>query len=430
MFITIITVILALSFLIFIHELGHYLAAKKVGVHVMEFSIGFPPKVFSRIIGKTEYIISLIPIGGYVRLKGQSIDDEDTSDPENYAAKSALERLFILVAGPLMNLLVALVLMPLVFYIGYEIPAYLNEAPVIGSVDPGSKAEILDIKRDDLILAINDKDVSTWKEAQSQILSSKEPIILVKIRRGQEIGHRALNSGYFSAPEGIGWHARITPVIGKISPNSPAENAGLQLDDNLIEINNVKIYDWSQISPIIQNSNGNPVSFVIDRNGQRKEYMISPTLEDEYNYWIIGISSKTEQVSENFTNSITLGAKRVYYLTTRTFVFLFRLITGQEKSDSVGGPIMIAKMMGQAAQTSISSLLTLVAFISLQFCIFNLLPIPALDGGHVLFLVIEKISGKTLSKSLRLSIQRIGFSLLMFLILYISVQDGLRLFGN
>ncbi len=430
MFITIITVILALSFLIFIHELGHYLAAKKVGVHVIEFSIGFPPKVFSKIIGKTEYLISLIPIGGYVRLKGQSIDDEDVSDPENYAAKSVLERFFILISGPMMNLLVALFLMPLVFFIGYEIPAYLNDIPVVGSVDSGSKAEVLDIEKEDLILSVNDKKVATWKETQNQIMSSKEPVILVQIKRGQEINSIALKSSYFTSAEGFGWNAKISPIIGRISPDSPAAESGLQFGDKLVEINDIKIFDWSQISPIIQNSKGNPVTFVIDRNGQQNEYVISPTLDSKYNYWIIGISSKTEKVSESFVNSIILGTKRVYFLTTRTFVFLFRLISGKEKSDSVGGPIMIAKMMGQAAQTSISSLLTLVAFISLQFCIFNLLPIPALDGGHVLFLVIEKISGRSLSKNLRLSIQRIGFSLLMLLILYISIQDGLRLFGN
>jgi regulator of sigma E protease len=430
MIVTIITVVLALSFLIFIHELGHFLAAKKVGVHVLEFSIGFPPKIFSRVVGKTEYLISLIPIGGYVRLKGQGIDDEDPSDPENYASKPILHRLFILVSGPMMNLLVTLVFMPLVFFIGYDIPAFLNEAPEIGYVEPGSKAELLDIRKGDLILAVNDTKVKTWKEAQTRLSGSESDITTITLRRGETVSNRLINSKSLSEEAGIGWRARITTVIGSISPESAAAESAIETGDRILEIDSIKTDDWSQISPLVQNSKGEPIRIVIDRNGQKQVHMISPNWNESHQYWVLGVGSKTIHVSENLKNSLILGTKRVYLLTTRTFEFLFRLITGKEDSDSVGGPIMIAKLMGQAVQTSISSFLTLIAFISLQFAIFNLLPIPALDGGHIFFLLIEKIKGKTLSKNLRLSFQKIGFSLLMLLILYISIQDGLRLFNG
>ncbi len=430
MIVTIVTVVLALSFLIFIHELGHFLAAKKVGVHVIEFSIGFPPKLVSRVFGKTEYLISLIPIGGYVRLKGQGIDDEDASDPENYASKTILQRFFILVSGPMMNLLVTLVFMPLVFFIGYEIPAFLQSSPVIGHIDKGSKAELLDIQKGDLILKVNDIEVQTWKEVQNLLSESTTELISVSLQREQNIHKRLINQEEFRGNSDFGWRAGISTIIGKISVGSPAEDAGLKTGDRILELDNEKLDDWSQISPMVQESKGNPVQVVIDRNRQKQVFVLTPKWNEGHQYWVLGISSETLKVSENLKDSIILGTKRVYFLTIRTFEFLFRLITGKEDSDSVGGPIMIAKMMGQAVQTSVTSFLTLVAFISLQFALFNLLPIPALDGGHIFFLVIEKIKGKTLSKNLRLSIQKIGFSLLMLLILYISIQDGLRLFNG
>ncbi len=430
MIITIIAVILALSFLIFVHELGHFLAAKKVGVHVLEFSIGFPPKLISRMIGKTEYLISLIPIGGYVRLKGQGIDDEDPSDPENYASKSILQRFIILVSGPLMNLLVTLVFMPLVFFIGYEIPAYLRSAPEIGFVQNESKAELLDFRKNDLILSVNGIKTGTWKEVQTLISESNTEITTIMLRREGQVSSRMINTASLKNNSDFGWRARITTVIGNVSPESPAAESGLEEGDRILELNGVKTEDWSQISPLVQESDGKPIRIVIDRNGQNLAHVISPKWNESHEYWVLGVGSETIHVSENLKDSIVLGTHRVYVLTSRTFEFLFRLITGKEDSDSVGGPIMIAKLMGQAVQTSITSFLTLVAFISLQFAIFNLLPIPALDGGHIFFLIIEKIKGKTLSKNLRLSIQKIGFSLLMLLILYISIQDGLRLFNG
>lgn len=216
MFIEIISVVLSFSLLIFVHELGHYLAARKVGVHVIEFSIGFPPKVFSKIIGKTEYLISLIPIGGYVRLKGQGIDDEDPEDPENYAAKSVLQRLFILVSGPLMNLLVALMLMPLVFFVGFDESADLTRSSAIGYVEPGSKAEQLDIKKDDIILSVNQQKVSNWIEVGKQIKSSQEPIITIEIKRGETVGFRSLQSNYLQSNKNFGWYPKITPLIDDV----------------------------------------------------------------------------------------------------------------------------------------------------------------------------------------------------------------------
>lgn len=429
MIISIIAVVISLSFLIFIHELGHFLAARKVNVHVIEFSIGFPPKLVSRMIGKTEYLISLIPIGGYVRLKGQGIEDEDPTDPENYASKTVSQRLLILVSGPLMNLLVTLVLMPVVFYLGYQVPVYMVQPPEIGRVVEESIADRLDFRKGDRVVAINDQKVDTWKDVQTELGQSHDSIITITLERGERILHGKFNSENLNRQQGIGWIPKTPPVVGAVAEDSPAKQAGLQEGDRILQINETPVTDWSGISPAIQSDKGADVLLEVERNGRRQQLAIKPEWNESQQNWIIGINSQTERVSENFPDAVILGFKRTYTLTVRTFEFLYRLIVGKEDSDSVGGPIMIARLMGEAAQTSLSSFLTLVAFISLQFSIFNLLPIPALDGGHILFLLIEKIRGRSLSKNARMSIQRIGFSLLIFLILFISIQDSLRLFN-
>lgn len=429
MIISIIAVVVSLSFLIFIHELGHFIAARRVNVHVIEFSIGFPPKVVSRVIGKTEYLISLIPIGGYVRLKGQGIEDEDPTDPENYASKTVSQRLLILVSGPLMNLLVTLVLMPVVFYLGYEVPVYMVQPPEIGRVIEESTADRLDFRKGDRVAAINDRRVDTWKDVQTELGQSHDSIITITLERGGKTLHRKFSSENLNRQEGIGWIPKTPPVVGAVAEDSPAEQAGLVIGDRILQINETAVDDWSEISPAIQSDKGSEVVLQVERDGNRQQLAIKPEWNESQQNWIIGINSQTARISESLSDAVILGFKRTYTLTVRTFEFLYRLIAGKEDSDSVGGPIMIARLMGEAAQTSLSSLLTLVAFISLQFSIFNLLPIPALDGGHILFLLIEKIRGRSLSKNARMSIQRIGFSLLIFLILFISIQDSLRLFN-
>jgi regulator of sigma E protease len=428
MLVSAITVILVLSFLIFVHELGHYLAARSVGVTVLEFSMGFPPKIFSKIVGKTEYILSLIPIGGYVRLLGQNIDDENPDEPGNYASKSVWRRLLILIAGPLMNLLFALIFMCLVIFLGQRVPAYYLNAPLINGIVTGSPADKLNLRKNDLILSVNGNGVENWKAVQSQLQKSSGPVIELRISRDGAIIERDIDAAVFKNKARIGWKISIEPVVGQISPNSPAEKSGLQTGDRILNVNGVEIKDWSQVSPSIQQTKGKDSQISILRDESKLEFSIKPQWNETNSYWVLGIGSQTVHASENLVDSFSLGATQMYLITGKTFEFLSRLVRGQESTKSMGGPIMIAQMVGQAAQSDFSNLLFLVGYISLQFAVFNLLPIPALDGGHIFFLLVEKIKGSALPKGFRVSVQKAGFSLLLLLILYISVQDGMRIF--
>jgi len=428
--VSIITVILVISFLVFVHELGHYLAARAVGVKVIEFSVGFPPKVFSKVIGQTEYMLSLIPIGGYVRLHGQNFDDENTSESDNYAAKSIWQRLVILLAGPLMNLIVAFVFMPFVFYIGYDIPAYMLNPPVIDSVISDSAAEKLDIRKNDLILSLDEQPVSNWRQVQNGFSQTQRETVSLTIRRDAKIIKRHFKVNLLKQKQGFGWNVAIPPVVGAVSSQSPAEQGGLLSGDRILKINGKQIEKWSEISPHIQENKENTLSLLVLRDSRTTRLQVKPEWNNSNSYWLIGIGSQTARVSEPFGQAIATGIQRVIDLGKRTFEFLYQLVTLNADKDSVGGPIMIAQMVGKAAQTDFSSLISLVAFISLQFAIFNLLPIPALDGGHIFFLGLEKLKGSALSKGFRLSSQKIGFTLLICLIIYISIQDGLRLFSQ
>ncbi|MBT4290561.1 MAG: RIP metalloprotease RseP, partial [Deltaproteobacteria bacterium] len=213
---TIIIFILVLGFLVFVHELGHFLAAKHVGVDVKEFSIGFPPKIVSKIYKGTEYIISWIPIGGYVKLKGQNLDDENPDEPDNYAAKSILQRFYILVAGSFMNLITAIILAILVFYIGQQVPAFYQDPVAIGNVSLNSHAAAIGLQKDDLIKSVNNRPILTFKSFQKELRQVQTDIIDLEILRNEKIIKLQLFKEQLKDNKGFGWEFRIKPEIGKV----------------------------------------------------------------------------------------------------------------------------------------------------------------------------------------------------------------------
>mgnify|MGYP001293628739 CR=1 FL=1 len=207
--------IVFLGVLIFIHELGHYLAARHVGVRVEAFSIGFPPTVWGKIIGETEYRISWLPIGGYVKLLGQNVTDEDKNDPRNYASKSILQRLYILAAGPFMNLLFALIFMPMVYWIGIDVPAYLNNTPYLQKVDVGSYAYKLGLRNNDEIVSVNGIYVNNWENLNNLLdqISPSEKITIEVDRSGRSLTFNGSAIEMLRAGS-MGWSPALAPIVG------------------------------------------------------------------------------------------------------------------------------------------------------------------------------------------------------------------------
>ena len=438
MMITILSFVAVLGVLIFIHELGHFLAARHVGVRVEAFSIGFPPTAWGKKIGETEYRISWLPIGGYVKLLGQNVNDEDENDPANYASKSIPQRFYILVAGPFMNLLFALIFMPLVFWIGVDVPAYLNNVPYIQKVEIGSYAYKLGIQKDDKIISVNGSYVNNWNELNNS-LNQIPPsgIITLEVDR---TGHFVILEG--SAIEmhragNLGWSPALTPMVGGFTPGSPALKAGIQVGNKIKGINEQTIHDWSEISPEIQklmkDSNSKNINRKImvelERNGDLQFLEVVPYLDSKSKKWLLGMSMSMPKISRShsFSDSIILGSKRLWFLTVATFDFLGQMFKGEGSLDDLGGPIKIGMVIGDAVRSSIAELFFLMSFISLQLGIFNLLPIPALDGGHIFMLLVEKLKGGPLSESAREKTQMIGFSVLISLMIFVTWNDLMSL---
>ena len=435
---TILSFLAVLGVLIFIHELGHYLAARHVGVRVEAFSIGFPPTALSKQIGETEYRISWLPVGGYVKLFGQNVTDEDPEDPANYAAKSLMQRLYILAAGPAMNLVFALIFMPLVFWIGMDIPAYLNDAPYIRNVQPGSYADQLGIQANDEIITVNDNKVKNWEELHSALgqIPPTENLILEIDRSGNSIILEG--SGIeMQRTANIGWSPLFTPIIGGFTRDSPAEKAGIQAGDKVKAINGKPIQDWIEISPTVQDimkdirntsqSSTIIISVELERNGEVQFVEVAPYLESKSKRWLLGMSMQKISRSHSFSESILLGSSRLWFLAKATFSFLGQLFQGEGSMDDLGGPIKIGIVIGEAVRSGIADLFFLMSFISLQLGIFNLLPIPALDGGHIFMLLLEKFKGSPLSIAMRGRTQMIGFSVLISLMFFVTWNDLMSL---
>lgn len=425
MLLTIVSFIIVLSIIVFVHESGHYLAARHVGVRVQQFSIGFPPRMFGKKVGETEYVFSWIPLGGYVKLEGQNIEDENPDDPRNYASKSLLQRLYILVAGPVANLLLALAIMPLVFIIGVETPAYrLGPADIVGTA-PGSQAEKAGFQAGDRIVAVGEVETATWNEVYREVARQAildDSVTLLADRGGRRVPH-SLASAPLNEGSSIGWRPLVAPIAGSIAPGSAAEAAGMQPGDRIVRIDGQPITRWDQIPREIQKGAGAPTAFTLERGADTLYLQITPRPNPGTPKWLIGISPGRSVQRHGFVKSVRLGTERLWEITSATFVFLGRLLTGQGSVDAVGGPVKIAQYVGQAARSGAANLMFLMAVISLQLGIFNLLPIPALDGGHILMLAVELVKGSPLSAKLRERTQLIGFSLLILMILLVTYND-------
>ncbi len=438
MLLTIITFILVLGFLVFIHEMGHFLAARHVGVRVDEFSIGFPPKIWSKRIhserfGTTEYCISWIPLGGYVRLFGQNSDDEEPDNPSNYASKTKWQRFYILVAGPLMNLAFAFLLMPFIYWSGLETPKYLNESPVIATVPEGSFVQRQSFQVGDLIVQAQGQDVKTWSDLYQLLPQGSTDSFKVVLQRDSrliEVQDR------LQLPQDYNWGHYVAPTIGSFSPDSPAEKSGFLVNDRVLQINQQPVDSWYDIAfkiqatQSLQTQEAKEIDVLVSRDGQEVLLSLKPYFHTQRNQYLIGISPLMESSVQSYSlgESVAMGTNQLVTGTLGIFSFLKTVVTGNASLDHVGGPIQIGSYIGQAARSGVNDLLMVMALISLQLGILNLLPIPALDGGHIFLLGVEYVLGKPMSLAVREKLQFVGFSTLVLLMLLVTYNDVIRIF--
>ncbi len=429
---TVIIFTICLGILIFVHEFGHFIMARLKGIRVLKFSLGFGPKIIGKKVGDTEYLLSALPLGGYVKMAGENMD-EATMAPDEFPAKSVGARASVVLAGPVMNIVIAFLLMPLVFLIGIKMPAFLEDDPVVAWLEEGSPARIAGVMVGDRIISIDGKPMSDWEDVATIISTRPELGLKVEVERFDNVHEVVLKDSSTAMKAGSGYAGMLPdmpPVIGKVSKGYPAEREGLMAGDTIVEINNNPVLNWYQVSSLIRANAGAELTITVNRGDQRVTVKVTPVKDPAAGYGIIGIMNQQETIVKKFglLDSIKHGMSKALELSMLTFDVLKRLVSMNISIETLGGPIMIAKLTGEAAQSGISDLIAFLAFLSLQLGILNLLPIPVLDGGWVVFLIIEKIKGSPLSRKTMEVAQTVGFALLILLIIIVSYNDILRVF--
>lgn len=427
---TLFSFIVVLGILVFVHELGHFLVAKALGVGVDRFSIGFPPKMLGFRYKETEYCLSWIPLGGYVKLRGEDPGEVvDPGDPGLYSSRPPRQRAGIVAAGPIMNLTLSFILMPLVFMIGMNIPAFFESPVQVAWVVPDSVADKAGVKKGDVLTRLGDREIAHWEELfEAAALATGEEIPL-EVERGSETITVPVQVEDLKNGSGLGILPSLEPVIGSLAPGYPAVKAGLEAGDRILSVGGLPVSHWNEMAQIIHGSPGKSVTIEIDRDGQRLSLNVVPRLDEKSGQGLVGISPENETISRRFPfmEAVSRGFERNVELLGLTFKFIWDLLTFNTSLKLLGGPIMIFQVTGEVAKAGISEFIAFMAFLSLQLGILNLLPIPVLDGGHLLFLGIEGIKGRPMEPRAREMAQRIGFFLLMLLILVVSYNDILRI---
>ena len=415
---SILAALFVLGVLVLIHEFGHFIVAKLVGIRVEKFSLGFPPRLFGKKIGETDYCVSLIPIGGYVKLSGMIDESFDKNsikgEPWEFMSKPIYQRFLVIFAGPLMNLLLAVFIFSLNAYI---LGIGVLSGPTIGKVQPDSYTQEIGFQKGDLLISINDKNVSSWEDVSKSCENQDE--VMVTWKRGEKTFSKTTLSTFINSIE------RTYPsVVGDIIKNYPADSIGIKKGDRIIKVNDNPIKTWSDLTENIHKMPAKEITIEWKRNEKILSAKTTPVKDQTSGKGQIGISPVTEKRSVGLFYSIVTGFNYSIRLTEIMYQSIKLIVTGELSfKDAFAGPIGIAKMAGDSARSGANTLFMFMAFLSLNLGILNLLPIPVLDGGHIVFLVIEAITKKPLPDKAKLIIQQVGMVLLLALMVFVIIND-------
>jgi regulator of sigma E protease len=434
---TLLSFLFVLGVLVFIHELGHFLLARWNGVRVITFSLGFGPKLLKVQRGDTEYCISAIPLGGYVKMAGENPDDPQTGSDDEFMAKSKWQRFQILIAGPAMNIVLAVVLLAIVLMRGAEVLAYLDQPAVIGAVQPGSPAETAGILPGDTITRFGTADIRTWEHLEMAVASRPEREVDVTIvRNGREqqlkvrpdlTELRTRNNARFEVGT-IGALPDVYPSIATIVAGRPAEAAGLKVGDVILAIDGQRFVFASQVSESIwKKPVDKPIEFRIRRDGAEQTIAVTPYKEGDQTRVGFGPREATRSFKPTPIEAIVMSVERNIEMSGLILATLRDLFTGEASPKQLMGPVGIAQLSGESASMGWIALLSLMASISLNLGLLNLMPIPVLDGGHIFIMAIETISRRDFSLQVKEKMLFVGFVLLMTLMVTVIYNDLTRI---
>jgi regulator of sigma E protease len=431
---TIVYFLFVLGVLVFVHELGHFLVARWYGVKVLTFSLGFGPKLLKYRRGDTEYCISAVPLGGYVKLAGETVDDRRTGAPDEFLSKSKWVRFQVYLAGPVMNLLLAFFLVAGILAQGADVPLYTSAAPVIGVVDDDSPAGRAGLQPGDLILRINGRDVPTWDAVNNLVLprAGRELTLLIE-RQGQRQEFRVVPQALGRYEMGrLGISPKHRPQVTAVLANEPASLSGLRRGDVVLALDGRTDFTQPEIIEYIRAHANQPIVFTVERGTEhgteQVDVKVVPKLDGEIGR--IGATIRGTEVrwiDPNAIEALKLSAKQNWDTSVEILGMLKGLITRDVPVRQLMGPVSIASLSGTAGEEGWDVLFGLMATISLNLALLNLMPIPVLDGGQIMILAVEGVARRDLSIKVKERILLAGAALIIMLMVTVIYNDIARL---
>ncbi|MCE2542148.1 MAG: RIP metalloprotease RseP [Acidobacteria bacterium] len=425
---SILAFIFVIGVLVFVHELGHYLAARRIGVRVLVFSIGFGPKLLKVRRGDTEYCVCAIPLGGYVRMAGEHTDDRRTGKPDEFLSKSKWERFQVLIAGPAMNVVLAIVVMTFVLYQGVDVPLYESEPPVVGTIAEGSAADEVGIRVGDRIVSVAGQVVENWEELLLAVRPRADREIPVVVRNAN--GTRELRVTPDSQTQfelgDLGIGPVMRPQIRRVEPGQPADAAGIEVGDVIAAVEGDGVASDELIKRINAHAD-QPLTLTVRRGETSRDVTVTPALVGDVGLIGVQISPyEVRSIDPGLIDAFGYSLQRNYEWSGLIFQTLVGLFTAETSPRQLVGPVGIAQLSGGAAQVGFVALLSLMAMISLNLGILNLLPIPVLDGGHIAILALEGMSRRDFSARVKERMLLFGFVALMMLMVTVIYNDLTR----
>ncbi|MGH9411840.1 MAG: RIP metalloprotease RseP [Vicinamibacterales bacterium] len=422
--------IFVLGVLIFVHELGHFLMARRIGVRVITFSLGFGPKLFTVRRGGTEYCISAIPLGGYVKMAGENPEDTRTGSQDEFLSKGKWQRFQVLVMGPVMNIVLAVVVMWLVLYQGAQVPAFEQQPVVIGSFSDSSPAAKAGLKIGDRIVSVDGKQVDNWDQLSNEIVTkARRNVTIDYLRNGQpgEVTVVPDAQGKYEIGD-IGVMAFLHPQVIGVSPNEPAAAAGLRQDDVIMAANGEQNITSTSVLDLIKSHDNKPLVLTVRRGNRIIDLTVTPKYEGGGGFIGAQISpAEMRSIEPSFFQAAGLSLQQNWEWTKLIVQTLVGLITRETSVKQLLGPVAIADLSGSAAEAGWIPLFGVMAMISLNLGLLNLMPIPVLDGGHIFILALEGLARRDFSMRVKEKMLLAGFALLLMLMVTVIYNDLMRI---
>jgi regulator of sigma E protease len=423
--------VFVLGVLVFVHELGHFLAAKRVGIRVLKFQLGFNPTILSFRYGETEYGIGALPLGGYVKMAGEATEDGPTGDPREFLSKSRWQRFQVLFMGPAMNLLLAFVLLAGLLYQGAEVASYSDKPVNVGLVKPDSPAARADIRAGDRIVSVAGHRVDTWEDFAVTIgTRANREVTIELLRNGLDVTKTvtpvADDRSRFEAGD-IGVLPNVHPHLAAISDNEPGSKAGLKAGDVILAANGEPMTYQEEFRQIIRKSADTPLTLSIQRAGTPMSVTVTPRLNGKVGYLGVTPVDDTKTIKPSILGAFKLSAEKNWGMTVMIGQTIWGLLTRELSPKQLMGPIAIAQVSGESAQLGWLPLFGLMVTLSLNLGLLNLMPIPMLDGGHILIMALEGLARRDFSARVKEKVLLAGFVVLMMLMVTVFYNDLSRI---